>query len=157
MKRTPAVSGVAQSGSCGALASITTILLMATVSLAACTSIQPVADDAEALQQRIRAGQVLQQGDHVRVVTQDGESHKLTVLSVDDDVLNGRLYTEAPVPTPMSEHQAKSPKRQEGSLAEIPIRDIVFVEEEHVSAGKTAATIGGGVIVFLSALLLLSF
>jgi hypothetical protein len=150
------VSAAAQSGRHGALAGITTIFLIATVCLSACTSIRPVADNAEALQQQIRTGQVLRKGDHVRVVTRDGVSRRLTVASVEDDVLEGRLDAEATASAPVGELHAETPKKRQGTLVEIPIREIVFVEEERVNAGKTAAAIGGGTIVLLSALLLIA-
>lgn len=152
------------SAACGAvrfrphrgLAGITFMLMILSVCLSACTSIRPVADDAETLQQRIRAAQVVRKGDHVRVVTHDGVSRRLTVVSVESDVLKGRLDTKAPTATRSDEPGAQMPEEQKGALVGIPISDIVFVEEEKLSAGKTVAAIGGGTVVFVSVLLLIA-
>jgi hypothetical protein len=133
---------------------ITFILLILTVCLSACTSMRPVADDAETLQQRIRAGQVIRQGDYVRVVTRDSVSHMLTVVSVEGDVLKGRLDTKAPAGT--GELGAKKTDKEQGEVVEISISDIVFVEEKKFSVAKTAGAIGGGTVVLLSALVVIA-
>ena len=133
---------------------ITLILLILSVCLSACTSMRPVADDAETLQQRIRAGQVIRQGDYVRVVTRDSVSHMLIVVSVEGDVLKGRLDTKAPAGT--GELDAKKTDTEQGEVVEIPIPDIVFVEEKKFSVAKTAGAIGGGTVVLLSALLVIA-
>jgi len=117
---------------------------------------RPVAQDAETLQQRIRAGQVVRKGDRVRVVTDDGVSRRLTVESVQGDVLTGRLDSEAPSSIRTDQPGAHKPKQEKGTDVAIPIADIVFVEEQKLSAGKTVAAVGGGTLVLLSALLLIA-
>lgn len=159
MKRPQAsgVSGLAQSGWQGALAGITAFFLIVTVFLSACTTYRPIEDDPDALQQRIRAAKALRQGDHVRVVTRDGVSHWLTVLSAEDDVLKGQLdNTEAHAPAPIGDFHAETPQTHQESLAEIPIRDIVFVEKEQVSVGWTAAAVAGGAAAVLFVFILIS-
>lgn len=133
---------------------ITSILLILTVCLSACTSMRPVADDTETLQQRLRAGQVVQQGDYVRVVTRDGVSHRFTVVSVEGDALMGRPDTKAPDGT--GELGAEKTDKKQGDVMEIPIADIVFVEEKKFSGAKTAGAIGGGTVVLLSALVVIA-
>jgi len=59
-----------------------------------------------------------------------------------------------PAPILTDDAEAQEPEREKWPLVEIPIVDIVHVEKEKVSAGKTAAAIGGGTLVFLSVLLL---
>ena len=132
------------------------MLLGLSLFLAACTSLSPISDDAKTLQEQIRTGQALQQGERVRVLTHDGVLHRLIVMSVEGDVLKGHPATKPPAPTQTDEAYAQEPEREKGPLVEIPIADIVLVEKKKVSAGKTAAAIGGGTMVFLSALILIA-
>ena len=132
------------------------ILLGLTLFLAACTSLSPVSDDAKALQEQIRTGQAVQQGDRVRVLTHDGVLHRLIVVSVEGDVLKGDPARKPSAPTRTEEAYEQEPEREKGPLVEIPIADIVLVEKEKISAGKTAASFGGGTLVFLSVLLLIA-
>jgi hypothetical protein len=117
---------------------------------------RPVADDAETLQKRIRAGQVVGKGDRVRVVTHDGVSQRLTVESVQGDLLTGRLDSKMAPSGRTDQPGAPEAEREKGALVAIPIPDIVFVEEEKLSAGKTVAAVGGGTVVLASALLLIA-
>jgi len=132
------------------------ILLGLSLFLAACTYLSPISGDAKTLQEKIRTGQAVQQGERVRVLTDDGVLHSLIVVSVEGDVLKGHPATKPPAPTRTDEAYAQEPEREKGSLVEIPIADIVLVEKKKVSAGNTAAAIGGGTLVFLSALLLIA-
>jgi hypothetical protein len=133
------------------LLGIIVILLGLIVFLSACTSLYPMEGDAKTVQEQIRDGQALQQGDHVRVVTKDGVSRILTVASVEGDVLKGNLDSNKPA-LPWREDQVikPQPEQEKGEFVEIPIVDIVLIEKEKVSTGKTAAAIGGGAIVILA-------
>jgi len=124
------------------------IFLGLTGLLAGCASLSPISDDARTLQEQIRTGEALKQGDRVRVVTHDGVSHRITVAYVKGDVLTGHLDTPTPVRT--GEPEAQALEQEKGPLVEIPIADIVLVEKEQVSAGKTAAVGGGVLLVFLA-------
>jgi len=132
------------------------ILLGFTLFLAACTSLSPVSDDAKTLQEQIRTGQAVHQGDRVRVLTHDGVLRKLIVVSVEDDVLKGHPATKPSAATRADEAYEQEPEREEETLVEIPIADIVLVEKIKISAGKTSAAIGGGTLVLLSVLLLVA-
>jgi hypothetical protein len=124
------------------------ILLGISLLLGACTSLSPVFDDANTLQEQIRTGQALQQGDRIRVVTHDGVSHKLIVVAVEGDVLKGQLPT-SPIDDVTDEPGAQEPKQKEQPLMEIPITDIVLLEKEEFSTGKTAAATGGVLLLFV--------
>jgi hypothetical protein len=117
--------------------------------LAACTSLSPVSDDAKTLQEQIRTGQAVQQGDRIRVVTHDGVSHRLIVVAVEGDVLKGQLST-TPIHYENDEPGAQEPEQEKQPLMEIPIADIVLVEKEKLSTGKTAAATGGVLLVFVA-------
>ena len=131
------------------------MLLGLSLFLAACTYLSPISGDAKTLQEKIRTGQAVQQGERVRVLTDDGVSHRLIVVSVEGDVLKGKLNI-MPTYYETDEPGAQEPEQKKEPLVEIPIADIVLVEKEKISAGKTAATIGGGTLVFLSVLLLIA-
>jgi hypothetical protein len=76
--------------SCGIAGVVATF----TFFLAACTSLTPLSHDAQTLQAEIRTGQTLQHGDRIRVVTKDGVTRRLSVASVEGDVLTGYLDTD---------------------------------------------------------------
>ena len=125
------------------------ILLGLSLFLAACTYLSPISEDAKTLQEQIRTGEAVQQGNRVRVVTHDGVSHRLIVVSVDGDVLKGKLNI-IPPRYEADEPNAQEPEREEQPLVEIPIADIVLVEKEKLHAGKTAAATGGVLLVVLA-------
>jgi hypothetical protein len=114
--------------------------------------------DAKTVQEQIRTGQAVQQGDHVRVVTKDGVSRIFTVASVEGDVLKGTMDSNKPAPPWRTEDQdiKPRPEQEKGEFVAIPIVDIVLIEKEKVSTGKTAAAIGSGTLVLLSALLIIA-
>jgi hypothetical protein len=103
------------------------LLLMMTSLLAGCTTLQPMAGNAETLRNELRSGEAVKPGDKVRVVSRDGLSRLLIVTALDQNTLKGHpegVGTEYAVVT-------------------IPIDDIVFMEGKKVSVGKTAAYTGG--------------
>ena len=125
------------------------MLLGLSLFLAACTYLSPISEDAKTLQEQIRTGEAVQQGNRVRVVTHDGVSHRLIVVSVEGDVLKGKLNI-MPTYYETDEPGAQEPEQKKEPLVEIPIGDIVLVEKEKVSAGKTAAVTGGVLLVILA-------
>ena len=126
----------------------TVIVLLRTVVLAACIYFILLSDDAKALREQLRAGEALRPGDRVRVVTQDGVSRKLFVASVEADDLKGYLDTSGPVPVRAEMPGDETPERKKGPVVDIPIADRIFVENENLSTGKTAAAVGGGTLIF---------
>ena len=76
--------------------------------------------------------------------------------SVQGDVLTGWLDGKALPAVQGDEPGTRKPEREAGARVAIPIPDIVFVEEEKLSAGKTVAAVGGGTLVLASALLLIA-
>lgn len=111
---------------------ITKVLLLITcvilgALMTGCTTLQPMADNAESLRTELRSGQAVKPGDKVRVVTRDGLSRLLIVTALDNNTLKG--HPEG-VETP-------------GAVVTLPIDDIVFMEGKKVSVGKTAAYTSG--------------
>ena len=86
----------------------------------ACTTLEPVDVQADDLQQQIRAGTLVSAGDRVRLVTADETVHKfrVTEVNLDEDTVTGRNTG-------------------------VPIGDIVALETQEVSVGRTALLTGG--------------
>jgi hypothetical protein len=79
--------------------------------------------DPETLQDNIRDGKMVHEGDTIRVVTKDGVSHLLVVTGVDELAIRGHATGAPP-----------------GAIAiDIPIDDVLSLEEEKVHAGETVA------------------
>ena len=111
---------------------ITKVLLLITcvilgALMTGCTTLQPMADNAESLRTELRSGQAVKPGDKVRVVTRDGLSRLLIVTALDNNTLKG--HPEG-VETP-------------SAVVSLPIDDIVFMEGKIISIGKTAAYTSG--------------
>ena len=105
--------------------------LIISILLTGCTHFKPVEMNSKTLQDKIRNGELIEEGDRVRVITKDGSSHILTVTAISEHVLKGEI--------------------------EILIDDIVLVEEEKISAGKTTLAVGGGLGVIAAAIILFPF
>lgn len=107
--------------------------------MAGCTTLQPMADNAESLHSELRGGEAIKPGDRVSVVTRDGLTRLLVVTELDQDFLKGHPEGEG----------------LEAAVITIPIDDIVYMEGEKFSAGKTTARTTGSVVVLLAVLLAL--
>lgn len=57
-----------------------TILLLI-IALAGCTTLRPIDPNPADLSQRIASGEPLKRGDHMLIVTKDGETHEFDVTS----------------------------------------------------------------------------
>jgi len=93
-------------------------VLVAILILAGCTTMKPVEMTADQLHDRISTGSVLNEGDMVKIVTIDGNTHKFRISAI----------TEASII---------------GEDIEVPIADIVAIETKEFSGGKTALLVAG--------------
>jgi hypothetical protein len=111
----------------------TSLIVLLIAVLSGCTHLKPVAMDPSTLQKNIRMGTLVHKGDTVRIVTRDGVSHEVIVTEVDEHTLRGHATGAPP-----------------GAVAmEIPISDILTLEEERVDVQETASgSIGVMAIVF---------
>ena len=132
------------------------LLLYVTFFLVGCTTLSPVSDDAQTLQEKIRTGKALKQGDRVRVVTSDGVLHRIEIISVEDDVVKGHPATDYSTPIETNEVYEQEGVQKKAPSVDIPIADIILVEKEKISAVKTAGAIGGGTLVFIGVLFLIA-
>ena len=65
--------------------------LRTSIFLTGCTHFKPVEMNSKTLQDKIRNGELIKEGDRVRVITKDGSSHILTVTAISEHVLKGEL------------------------------------------------------------------
>jgi hypothetical protein len=89
-----------------------------------CTTLKPVKMSPEVLQQKIAAGEVIEVGDKVKVVTSDGTVHRFKVTESATDQVSGKGI-------------------------EVPIADIVAIETREFSGLKTGVLIAGGSLVYV--------
>jgi len=117
----------------------TLLLLLLAAALSGCTQLKPLDMDPATLQKNIRNGMAVHDGDTVRVVTRDGVSHSLVVTRVDDYSLRGHATGTPP-----------------GAVViEIPIDDVLTLEEDKVNVNESAASsVGVLTIVFAAALII---
>lgn len=118
-------------------------MMILTSLLAGCTTLQPMADNAETLRNELRSGEVVEPGDKVRVVSRDGLSRLLIVTSLDQYSLKG--HPEG--------------VETDDAVVTIPIDNIVFMEGKRISVGETAAYTGGatvGVVATVIAIVIIS-
>lgn len=109
-----------------------TSVMLILVVLTGCTNLQPVAMDSKKLQEEIRDGNVIHEGETVRVVTRDGVSRLLVVTGVEDNTLQG--YAQG--------------AKAGAVVIEIPVDEILLLEKEKVNAADTtASTLGVTAIV----------
>jgi len=139
-------------------------LLIISIFLTGCTHLKPVEMNSKTLQDNIRKGELIEEGDRVRVITQDGSSHILTVTAVSEHVLKGELKGTGTPGTwtvsedGMDEEDYEEDPGTEPTVIEILIDDIVLVEEEKITAGKTTLAVGGGLgVIAIIAAVIISF
>lgn len=123
---------------------IVCLILIVTSLLTGCTTMQPMADNAKTLRDELRSGESVKPGDKIRVVTRDGLSRLLIVTALDQNTLKG--HPEG--------------AEMEKAITSIPIDDIVYMQGEKVSAGKTATATGGvgvGIVAALFMALIIAF
>ena len=89
-----------------------------------CTTLKPVEMAPEELQQKIAAGEIIQLGDRVKIVTSDGVVHKFSVTEISVD-------------------------RVSGNDVDLPIADIIAVETREFSGGKTTALVAGSAFIYV--------
>lgn len=95
-------------------------LVMISLLLGGCTSLQRTELEPYELHSAIRSGELLKVGDRVQLVNADGSKLKLTVEEIDDQSIIGK-----------------------DNIA--PIDDVVALETKEISAGKTSLLVGGAV------------
>ena len=104
---------------------ISTLIAIALVT--GCTSMKPVELSADQLQEGISAGEVIHDGDTVRIVTADGETHKFEVTAITDENIIGNNI-------------------------EVAIVDIITIELKEQSDAKSGSLFVGSMAIILLAL-----
>lgn len=90
-----------------------------------CTTLRPIELSQSMAQQQISSRGLLKPGDRVEITTNDGKHYEFKVASVADGYIKGKDI-------------------------EIPIKDVSLVEKRMTSIGKTAALIGGALLIILT-------
>ncbi len=97
-------------------------LVVMTVALMGCTTLEPVAGGSTELRQRIAAGELLRAGDRVVIRTHDGRKHRFAVTAVGDGNIQGKYEA-------------------------VPIDEVASVQIREFSARKTTGLVIGIVLV----------
>ena len=87
-----------------------------------CTTIKPVELSPEQLHEQIYAGDIIQLGDNVKIITSDGMHYKFKVTAITENSIVGEEVN-------------------------IPIMDIVEIETREFRGGPTTALITAGVVL----------
>ena len=93
------------------------IIWLTVISVAGCTTLQPVAGTPADLQQRLSSGALAERGNRVLILTSDGRTHEFKVTSHSASTLAG-------------EHES------------VPIDQVIAVQKREVSVRKTALAVG---------------
>ena len=96
------------------------VLLAGAIAGFGCTTLEPVAATPEEVQRQLLAGQLLEPGEVVRLVTTDEVVHKFKVVAV--DFAQGYIR---------------------GRDEQVAITDVVALETSKVSVGRTTLLVGG--------------
>lgn len=99
------------------------ISLLSILIISACSSLKPVELSSLELQEQISQGEVLQIGDRVKVITEDGQRHEFRVTEISDSAVIG-------------------------NDTNIEITQIVALESRRFSGGKTALLAGGTILLY---------
>lgn len=86
--------------------------------IAGCTSLRPIDGSPAELQQRIAAGDLLKTGDRILITTSDAKTHRLTVASIDAELIQGRSES-------------------------VPVAQVTNVKKRQFSRAKTTALVIG--------------
>ena len=110
-------------------------MLVAALWLSGCTSMQSVEKSPEFIQAEIEQGRILKPGVNAIIYTNKGKKVEMTITKVENNVVVGKA-------------------KQDGVEARIAIDEVVAVEAEQISYGKTGALVGGSWVVITAASLL---
>lgn len=99
------------------------VLVCVMMQLTACTSLHSVEMSPEQLQSKIRAGEAVNTGDTVKLVTGDGQRHEFTVTEITSTNISG-------------------------ANASVSIDDVIALETRKFSGGKTALLVGSMVTLY---------
>ncbi|MBN1627388.1 MAG: hypothetical protein JW944_12775 [Deltaproteobacteria bacterium] len=89
-----------------------------------CTTLKTVEMPQNSVQERISAGDLIDPGDRIKIITNDGKEYEFKVTSVEAGYVKGKDV-------------------------EISIRDIALVEKRKISIGKTALLSGAAFLLFI--------
>lgn len=106
------------------------LALVISAFLIGCTSLHKIDISEDQLHERIRAGELLSEGDRVQIVTSDKKRQEIWVTCVDEMLVFGEKAVR-------SEKQVHGQRKVEREKMSIPINDIVGIKTRDFSIGKT--------------------
>lgn len=103
--------------------------------LIGCTSLKPIEAGPNELQDKIRHENIVNIHDWVRVYTEDGKEYQFQITAIDEKYIRGDDVVH-------------------GDVVSVPIDNIVALESQEVSVGKTSllagGTIGIGILIAIA-------
>lgn len=113
------------------------VALLVIAACAGCMSMRPVDAPPEVLRDYIRDGVVVQPGDQIVVMTEEGEGIHVDVSSVDEDFIHGHQFPAKNV--------------------SVAIDEIVAMRKRDADVGRTILAAGGGYVVLVAAIAAMVF
>jgi hypothetical protein len=106
-------------------------VLAAIISLAGCTTLQPIEGTSNELQGRISSGGLLEVGDRVSIVTSDDRTHEFRIRAIRNGVI-------------------------QGTSDSVPLDRMVTLQKREFSRAKTCLLVGGivlgvGLVLYVAA------
>ncbi len=105
------------------LSKITAVLLVVLLT-SGCSVYRSAEMTPEQVQQKVTAGELAAVGDKIRATTTGGEVHLFRVTEVTAETILGERVS-------------------------VPINEVMTIETLEFSAGRTAATVGGGIALWI--------
>jgi hypothetical protein len=99
------------------------ILIVVIIHLIGCTSLQPIETGPDELHYKIRHENVVNIHDWVRVITEDEKEYRFQVTAIDEQVIRGDDVVN-------------------NIVVSVPIDNIVALETQDFSIGKTSLLVG---------------
>jgi hypothetical protein len=123
---------------------VTFFALAISAFLVGCTSLHKIDMSEDQLHEKIRAGELLSEGDRVQIITFDKKRHEIWVTAIDETLVYGEKAVRR-------EKQARAARKVERRKVSVPIDDIAGIKTRDFSVGKTTV-LSGGLLLFFVAL-----
>ena len=126
------------------LSIISLLALVISALLVGCTSLHKIDMSEDQLHEKIRAGELLSEGDRVQIITFDKKRHEIWVTGIDETLVYGEKAVRG-------EKEVRGPRRVERKKVSVTIDDIAGIKTRDFSVGKTTV-LSGGLFLFFVAL-----
>jgi len=110
----------------------TWLLMLLTLLLSGCSSLQPTDSDVDRLQEQIRSGEAIAAGDRACITLRNGAERCLIISAVDDDYVHGYADSREHDDLPQSMPDDGAP------VVEVAIEDIVHIDTVEAASGAAS-------------------